>query len=78
MFLEGSGPEWPCFDPACGGHLWPAEVIQALDNPALAATAEEKAKAQAYKERVHGPAQNAGRRQMTRRRKTQRNFRRRK
>jgi len=69
-FLGSSGPDWPCFDPACGGHLWPAEVIQALENPALAATAEEKASAQAYKERVHGPphAVGGGRRK----RKTQR------
>ena len=69
MFIDSSGPDWPCFDTACGGHLWPAEVIQALENPALAATAEEKAKAQAYKERVHGQPQTAGRRH---RRKTQR------
>jgi ankyrin repeat protein len=59
-FLSGSGPDWPCFDPACGGHLWPAEVIQALENPALAATDEEKASVQAYKERVHGPPQAVG------------------
>ncbi len=52
-----------------GGHLWPAEVIQALENPALAATAEEKAKAQEYKTRVHGPQQNAGRRRKTQRRR---------
>ncbi len=69
LFLSGSGPDWPCFEPACGGHLWPAEVIQALENPVLAATDEEKAKAQAYKERVHGPPQAAGGR---RKRKTQR------
>ncbi len=62
MFINSSGPDWPCFDPACGGHLWPAEVIQALENPVLAATAEEKAKGQAYKERVHGSPQTAGRR----------------
>jgi len=68
-FLSGSGPDWPCFDPACGGHLWPAEVIQALENPALAATEEEKASAQAYKERVHGPPQAVGGR---RKRKTRR------
>jgi ankyrin repeat protein len=60
MFINESGSDWPCFDPACGGHLWPAEVIQALEDPALAATAEEKAKVQAYKERVHGPPQAVG------------------
>jgi ankyrin repeat protein len=70
MFISGSGSEWPCFEPACGGHLWPAEVIQALEDPALAATDEEKAKAQAYKERVHGPQHAVGGR--LRRRKTQR------
>ena len=70
-FLSSSGPDWPCFDPACGGHLWPAEVIQALENPALAATDEEKASAQAYKERVHGPPQAVGgrRKRKTRRRR---------
>ncbi len=69
MFIGSSGSDWPCFDKACGGHLWPAEVLLALENPALAATDEEKAKAQAYKERVHGPPQAVGGR---RKRKTQR------
>ncbi len=73
MFIGSSGSDWPCFDPTCGGHLWPAEVIQALENPALAATEEEKAKGQAYKERVHGPPQAVGGHQ---RRKTRRRHRR--
>jgi len=70
LFMQSSITDgWKCFEPNCDGHLWPGEVIQALENPALAATAEEKAKGQAYKELIHGPQQTAGRRH---RRKTQR------
>jgi ankyrin repeat protein len=63
LFMQSSITDgWKCFEPNCDGHLWPGEVIQALENPALAATAEEKAKGQAYKELIHGPQQTAGRR----------------